>query len=232
MRLTVSKKLAFLPVMLMLLFASQAIAAEKIAVVVKLRGDVSVTRGKSFKSFQAKKGQILEDGDMLATGEDSFCAIKFLDDKSLLRIREKSNCTIEGKREGRSIVKNVFAEVGAFFFSLFGQPKGFKTTTPTSVASVKGTKYWVIQLGQSGETRYICTDGVIEVRNQAGKVLVRKGQTAVVASRSRLPQVRLTNAGDIPSGSGGASAERELEFEFSDGSGQKKVLRLQLQNQE
>lgn len=231
MRLTVSKKLTFLPLMLMLIFASQAIAAEKIAVVVKLRGDVSVTRGKSFKSVQAKKGQILEDGDMLDTGEDSFCAIKFLDDKSLLRIREKSNCTIEGKREGRSIVKNVFAEVGAFFFSLFGQPKGFKTTTPTSVASVKGTQYWVIQL-LSGETRYICTDGVIEVRNQAGKVLVRKGQTAVVASRSRLPRVRLTSGGDIPTGSGGASAERELEFEFSDGSGQKKVLRLQLQNQE
>ncbi len=210
---------------------SQGLARDKVAVVIKVSGTVTMTRGGDFRSTPVKKGQILEDGDMLETGEDSFCALKFLDDKSLMRIREKSSCTIEGKREGNSIVKNVFAEVGSFFFSLFGQPRGFKATTPTSVASVKGTSFWVVQFA-TGETYYICTDGIIEVRNSVGKVLIRKGQTGIVTSRSQMPEVRLSRAGDFPSETEGGGATRQLDFEFTDGSGQKKVLRLELEKQE
>ena len=208
-------------------------AAEKIAVIVKMKGDVRVTPKSSFKSAAAKKGQILQDGDKLETSADAFCAIKFLDDKSLMRIRENSVCTIEGKRDGGSITKNIFSEVGSFFFSLFQQPKNFTVTTPTSVASVKGTQFWVLQRLQSGETRYITTDGTVEVSNQAGKVLVRKGQTAVVLSRSSMPEVRLTRTGDIPPDlSGGAGAIRQLEFEFTDEGGQKRVMRMQIEGQE
>jgi hypothetical protein len=219
--------------MIALLFISSVLTAnEKVAVIVKLSGDVRLTAAKSFKSVTAKKGQILQDGDIIETGAEAYCAIKFLDDKSLLRIRENSTCTIEGKREGKSIIKNIFVEVGSFFLSLFEQPKKFTVSTPTSVASVKGTKFWVIQRGQSGETRYICTEGSVEVSNKAGKVLLRRGQTAIVLSRNSSPEVRLTKSGDFPLEDGfHDGATRELEFEFQNDNGQKKTIRIEIEGQ-
>ncbi len=207
-----------------------ALANENVAVTVKHKGSVRVTPESSFKSASAKKGQILQDGDKVETGPASFCSIKFLDDKSLLRIKEKSVCVIEGKKENNAIEKNIFVEVGTFFLSLFQQKEKLKVTTPTSVASVKGTKFWCVQI--AGQTMYICTDGSIEVGNNAGKVLVRKGQTCIVVSRSRLPEVRLTKASDLPADSDGTGSLRNLDFEFTDGSGQTKTLRLQLETQE
>ena len=224
----------FLRILMVLLFIGGVLQAnEKVAVIVKLNGEVRVTAAKSFKSAAAKKGQILQDGDIIETGAEAYCAIKFLDDKSLLRIRENSSCTIEGKREGKSIIKNIFVEVGSFFLSLFEQPKKFTVSTPTSVASVKGTKFWVIQRAQSGETRYICTEGSVEVSNKAGKVLLRRGQTAVVLSRNSSPEVRLTKSGDFPLEDGFSDgATRELEFEFKNDNGQIKTLRIQIEGQE
>ncbi|NIW78164.1 MAG: hypothetical protein GWN16_01315, partial [Calditrichae bacterium] len=203
-------------------------AAENIAVVLKVRGEVTVTEANSTEGKDVKKGYILQDGDKLETGPLSFCAIKFLDDKSLLRIKEKSTCVIEGKREQNAIEKNIFVEIGSFFTSLF-KPKGkFKVTTPTSVASVKGTQFWILQLGQTGETRYICIEGIIEVENSAGKVLVKEGQTATVASRSRMPEVGLTKPGEIPSDEENQSSARTLDVEFTDPNGQNKILRIQI----
>lgn len=219
-------------ILLLSFFVILSRANERIAVVIKLKGEVRVTSANSFKTTEVKKGYILQDGDKLETGPLSYCAIKFLDDKSLLRIKEKSTCTIEGKRKANRIEKNIFAEVGAFFMSLFKQEESFKVTTPTSVASVKGTNFWVLQSSQSGESKYVCTEGAIEVKTNAGKVLVKKGQTAIVASRSRMPEVRLTRAGDIPADEIGGPSIRNLDFEFIDDSGQTKVLRIIIKNQE
>jgi hypothetical protein len=210
-------------------FFSLVFANEEIAVVVKLSGDVRVTPANSSKGDRIKKGQILKDGDKLETGPASYCALKFLDDKSLLRIKEKSSCIIEGKRQQNTIKKNIFVELGSFFLSLFEQNKNLKVTTPTSVASVKGTKFWVFH---KIETRYVCTEGAIEVESNAGKALVRKGQTGIVVARSRMPEVRLTREGDIPLDEADAGLIRFLDFEFSNSSGDIRVLRVRIKSQD
>lgn len=208
---------------------SLAAANENIAVVIKLEGEVRVTPANSMKSEKVQKGQILKDGDKLETGAASFCALKFLDDKSLLRIKEKSSCVIEGKRNEKSIEKNIFVEAGTFFLSLFRQDKTFKVTTPTSVASVKGTKWWIIQ---ALDTRYVVIDGAIQLDNNAGKVLVRKGQTGIVSSRNQMPEVRLTRSGDIPSDELDEGSLRSLDFEFNNSSGQTRVLRVRIKSRD
>lgn len=222
----------YIRLLLLVVMISGTLLAENIAVVIRARGDVRVTPANAVKSTQVRKGQVLKAGDKLQTGENSFCAIKFLDDRSLLRIKQKSSCTIEGKRKEKAIEKNILAEVGSFFLSLFRQKENLKVTTPTSVASVKGTKFWVVQPQPLGPTRYVCTEGLVEIKNDAGKVLIRKGQTAEVLSKSQLPQVRLTSKGDIPQDESDGSGGGTLEFEFNDASGQKKVMRIELQNQE
>ena len=221
-------------ILLLLLFGwlNGMFAEENVAVVIKLEGEVRISPANSIKSEAVKKGRILQHGDKLETGAGGYCAIKFLDDKSLLRIKEKSSCIIEGKRKGNAIEKNIFTEFGSFFFSLFKQKEQFDVTTPTSVASVKGTKFWVVQLSQSGVSRFVCTEGAIEIKNKAGKVLARRGQTATVESRSRAPQVRLTREGDIPSDDDSNGILQELDFGFTNGAGQEKVLRIQLKKQD
>lgn len=203
--------------------------ATNVAVVVKVKGDVRVTPSNASRNITVKKGHILKDGDKIQTGDKASCTLKFLDDKTLVRIKARSSCVIEGKKDKDVIDKNIFVEVGEFFASLF-KPKGeFKVTTPTSVASVKGTKFWVIQFKQSGETRYVVTQGIVEVGNKAGKALAKKGQTCLVASRNRRPEIRLTRAGDIPTDETDDTSQEDLEFEFEDSDGNKRVMRIKIE---
>ncbi len=117
-------------------------------------------------------------------------------------------------------------EVGSFFANLF-KPKGsFKVATPTSVASVKGTKFWVIQ---RSPTKYIVEEGVLELENETGKVLVRQGQTAIVESQTSTPEVRLTTDDDIPSETDGEGAFGELDIGFQNDRGEQKILRIKVQ---
>lgn len=216
----------------LLILGSALMAQESVAVIVKMKGTVTVTPANSQRSNDARKGTVLRDGDRLETGAASFCAIKFLDDKSLLRLKENASCVIEGKRDGDAIDKNIFVEVGAFFASLF-QPRGeFKVTTPTSVASVKGTQYWIIQLGRSGPTRFVIDEGLVEVANKIAKVLGKQGQTIIVTSSTTAPEVRLTRAGDIPVDEELGGSGQELEFEFENDAGQTKTLRINLENED
>lgn len=221
-------KTTLISIILILLMGTVSFADDNIAIILKTRRDVRVTPSTEAKTVEGKKGYVLRDGNKVETGARSFCALKFIDDKSLLRIRENSSCTIEGKKEQNKIDKNIFVEVGSFFASLF-EPKGsFKVTTPTSVASVKGTKFWVIQ---QSPTKYVVEEGVVELENETGKVLVRAGQTAIVESRTSTPIVRLTTDDDIPSDTEGEGGVQELDIGFENDRGEQKTLRIKVQEQ-
>ena len=212
------------------LFIIVAYSADPVAVIVKTRGRVNLTSVKSSRSKLVKKGQVLYDGDKLQTGRASFCALKFIDDKSLLRVKENSSCVIEGKRDKDHINKNVLVEVGSFFASLFKQRGTFTVTTPTSVASVKGTQFWIIQM-RDGRTMYIGIEGLVDLINDAGRVLLREGQTAVVTSKKQLPEIRLTKEGEAPTLDEQDNQTKTMEIEFKDPSGQTKKLRLEYKEQ-
>lgn len=218
-------KKSFIVLMMLFFFVSLGWSADPVAVVVKSRGKVYLYHGTAKKPLQARKGQVLYGGDKLKTGAASGCALKFIDDKSLLRIKENSSCVIEGQREKEHINKNIVVEVGSFFASLFKQRGKFTVTTPTSVASVKGTKFWTIQL-PDGRTVYIGLEGLVDLANDAGRVLLRSGQTATYSSRSQLPEIRLTSESEIPPLEEGYENMKSLEIEFQDANGNTKKLRI------
>lgn len=215
------RKITFTGIGLSLILWAFSFADDNVAVVLKVRNDVRITPTNQIKTIQGKRGMALQDGNKVETGKNSFCALKFVDDRSLLRIRENSSCVIEGKKEQNKIEKNILVRVGTFFMDLFKPSSSFKVTTPTSVASIKGTKFWVIQ---RSPTKYIVTKGVIEVANDVNKALVREGQTGIVESRTSEIQVRLTADGEIPS-EGGQSAG-ELDIGFRNNQGEEKILRI------
>ena len=125
-------------------------AVKPIAVVLKAKGDAKVTVKERGKIVKLKKGFRLESGDKIVTGKKSFAALKFIDDGSIVRIRSKSNCTISGKKEKNSLSKNIYVEFGTIFSKITRQKSRFRVSTPTSVASVKGTAFWTRQEFKGG----------------------------------------------------------------------------------
>ena len=97
---------------------------------------------KEFSSL--KTGSILEDGDKIRTGNSGFVAIIFIDDKSTLKIKENSEAVITGQRTTKNISKKINLDGGTIRASISKQNVDFVIQTPTSVASVKGTDFWLI----------------------------------------------------------------------------------------
>jgi hypothetical protein len=219
----------FVIIILFLIFNSLNADDDMVAITVKARGQVKLTQANQVRSTPIKNGQILKDQDKIDTGPSSTCAVKFLDDKSLLRIRENSSCVIETKKEKNVVDKNILVKIGTFFADLF-KPKGiFQVTTPTSVASVKGTRWWIIH-SLDGRTIHICIEGLIDISNDAGRVLLRAGQTAEVNSRFELPRIHLTTEDEIPAGEEDRAGIKVLEIGFSGPNEQVKMLKVDIKD--
>lgn len=220
-------KLCSLLILWLLMAAMPAMAVDYIAVVIKSSGNVKLQHPGNKRTIDLKKGQILQSGDRIVTGQGSFSAIKFLNDKSLLRIKENSECVIEGKKNGPRVDKNIFVKVGSFFASLFKPRGSFRITTPTSVASVKGTEFWTIQF-QDGHTMYMTTEGAVDLTNNTGKALLRAGWTAVIHSMNDKPQIRLSRPEDFRR-TGENRKNQSLEVEFKNEDGQVRRLKIEFE---
>ena len=88
------------------LFLCFAMAGEKIAVVTKIIGKAEYVREeKSPKNL--KRGFVVENGDEILTKAGAFVALVFIDDRSALKIREKSEVVIYGKKNVNRISKKI-----------------------------------------------------------------------------------------------------------------------------
>lgn len=212
-----------------LLISSMAVA-EPMAVVIRARGKVTVYNAQTKKTIPVRLGTRLYAGSKVITKDKSFAALKFLDDNSLVRIRPNSSCTIEGKREKSGFFKNLFLDVGTVFAQIVKQQSVFQITTPTSVASVKGTKFWAKQEFKGG-TYYYGEEGVVEISNEKGWALLRKGETGYVSSKNSRPIVRATKKGEKPVLEEGKGSIDDLEFEFKNNQGDTKSLRFKVKKE-
>ena len=213
---------------LLLAFTANSIAAEKIAVVVKVKGTVALQKGGNNASgAKLKRGYRLENGDKLVTGKKGYVAIRFIDDASTVRIRANSTCIIRGKKEQNKVLKNIYLEVGTILARVTKQKGKFEISTPTSVASVKGTGWITDQKPQNigGKTFYHGLDGIVEISNSAGKALLHADETGEVEP-NKAPTVRKTRKGEVPEFDELGTDEDLFEFEFENESGQKKILQF------
>ncbi|MDP6157185.1 MAG: FecR family protein, partial [Candidatus Thermoplasmatota archaeon] len=94
-------------------------------------------------------------------GGEGFCIIVFLDDKSLLKIRESSQLQFMETANTRTVnieFGKILADVKK------DKSKGFRIETPVSVASVKGTQFWTVS-NQMGFDKFYGLEGDVEVFN-------------------------------------------------------------------
>lgn len=208
------------------LFISSIAVAEPIAIIIHARGNVTTYDAKTKKTISIRRGTKLYAGSKIVTKDKGFASVRFTDG-SLVRVRPNSTCTIEGKREKSGWFKNLFVEVGTVFSQIVKQRGAFQITTPTSVASVKGTAFWTKQEFKGG-TYYFGEDGVVELSNEKGWALLRKGETGYVSSKNSRPIVRATKKGEKPELEEGKGSIDDLEFEFKNNQGDSKTLRFKV----
>jgi len=151
---------------------------DKIAVATKVKGDVELMKVDTDKFHGLNPGTILSDGDKIRTGNSGFAAIIFIDDKSTLKLKENTEVVITGQRTAASISKKINMDTGTVRATVTKQNSDFIIQTPTSVASVKGTDFWMITDPISGD-QIIGIDGLIGLVNiETGQAVdVTEGMT-------------------------------------------------------
>lgn len=156
------KILKLLSIFILLLFSN--LIASKIAVATKVNGDVEIMAVDTKDFSKLKPGTVLSDGDKIRTGNSGFAAIIFIDDKSILKLKGNSEATIAGQRTSASISKKINMDSGTVRATITKQNVDFVIQTPTSVASVKGTDFWLLSDPISGD-EVIGLDGIVNLTN-------------------------------------------------------------------
>ena len=207
-----------------ILLFSNIFAEEKIAIATKIIGNAKYIRGNEGELI-IKKGQIFENGDIIATSKGGFVALLFIDDKTALKIKESTKLTISGKRAARSIAKEIKLDGGVIRATVSKQKQAdFIIRTSVSVASVKGTDFWVIS--NKSNDSLIGLDGKVEFSNIiSGQSLdIISGKTGISSSSGDLQSFK-TDPKSIPDDpSDNGKGEQKLEIKFEDASGNKKTL--------
>lgn len=154
-------------------------------------GLVTKTKGKvEYQKFSEKKfstnifkGLGLYGDDRIRTGENGFSIYRYLDDASSIKILKNSDIRIEGRIKSRSIVKNVEINNGILNFNIDNQADEYFTiVTPTSVATVKGTEFWLICNGPEGD-KFLGVEGEVEVKNiESGRIVILTQDSQVVST--------------------------------------------------
>jgi hypothetical protein len=202
-----------------------------IALVLKTTGQVHINSGNS--AWQnAARGSRLNAGAQVRTGDQSLAAIVFTDDKSLLKVRSNSKIVINGKREaaasgGQRIIKTIAMEFGELWAKVTKGNAPFRVETPSGVAAVKGTIFYSL-FDANGKFHIICLDGLVELINQLGSVLVKAGQTGI-STPNAPPEAHPSTPDEMPNWANDSEGNGEIEIEFQDQNGQKKKLKIRYQ---
>ncbi|MFH0881846.1 MAG: FecR family protein [bacterium] len=226
-----TRKRAWMVAFLLVLIATLpawAQNAKSIAVLISTRGEVEVAQGQN-PWGAAKFGVVLDDGDRLRTGTDGFASIVFTDDKSQIKIRPNTTITVNATRDPDfSLAKRVNMDVGQLFADVQQQKGTMRVATPNSVASVKGTQFWVLVSG-TGQSQLLTLQGVVEMLSllSGQSVNVGAGNSATVLEGGEITTGTITPE-DIPD-LGELGPTRVIEIHFTGEDGTQKTLKIEIQ---
>ncbi len=201
---------------------STAQSRDEIALVIKCDGNAQY-RQSDQNWNKLSIGKRLEDGDEIKTGRGALVTIVFIDDKSLMKIREESQLILHGKREEKKILKKIGQQLGQLWFKVTNQETQLQIETPSGIAAVKGTEFYSV-VDELGNTTIIGISGIVELFNSLGRVQVGPSQTGKAGKKS-IPVVEKTRE-PIDWGNDSGTLN-ELEIEFENENGEKKSLKLQ-----
>ena len=207
-----------------IIFLTILFGEDRIAITTKIIGKAYYVRGNN-SELPVTKGHIFENGDILTTSKGGFVALLYIDDKTALKVKENSKLTISGKRAAKSIAKEIKLDRGTLRAIVKKQNQNdFIIRTPVSVASVKGTDFWLIS--NKTNDSIIGLEGKIAFLNilSGQTVDITIGKTGISSSEGSLQSFK-TDPSTIPEDlSVDINGDQILEIEFENASGKKKTL--------
>ena len=143
-----------------------------IAVTTKAKGNVSHRAWNSEDHFNLLPAKTLNDGDHIQTGDDGFGALVYLDDKTRIKIKKNTNFDVLGTKNQGQIFKRIKINNGTIKASIQkGKIGGFVIETPTSVATVKGTEFWMVTSSEGDQVFGL--EGTVELKNTiSGEIIM------------------------------------------------------------
>ena len=200
-----------------------AYAGEKIAIVTKIIGKAEYIRGQN-SSKSLNRGLIIESGDVISTFKGGFVALIFIDDKSALKIKEKTKITVNGKKVSRKISKKINLTNGTVRAQV-EKNKDFIIQTSVSVASVKGTDFWVISDKKIGDS-VIGLQGTVSLSNRISgeKIDISAGITGISSTNGSLQSFKSDPKNTPIDLDQSDKEDKKLEIIFKDSAGKKKKL--------
>ncbi|MBN1299803.1 MAG: FecR domain-containing protein [Melioribacteraceae bacterium] len=166
-----------------------------VALVKKIVKDVQYKSADETDWEAAKMGEPLMDGGEVKTGFQSLALVLFTDGSGLLRVRENSILNIYGEKSKRAMNKNTFIQEGVVGFEVNKQSEDeeFKFTTPTMVASIRGTEGVI----DGDQNKVLCESGLIELAALIGQKetgVLTGGNAAQVTEDGQLKIYEMTDA--------------------------------------
>lgn len=160
-----------------------------VALVKKIIKDVTYKKAGVSDWENAKTGLPLKDGEEVRTGSKSLALILFSDGSGLLRVRENAILHIYGAKDGKKLNKNTYIDKGLIGFDVKKQgDEEFKFTTPTAVASIRGTAGF-IDVDDDNTTTLSLESGTVEFESTKGERksgTVTGGNTAKIDSEGNI----------------------------------------------
>jgi len=202
-----------------------------LAVIKKVLNDVKKKPAEG-NFAQVSTGDIVFASDQIQTGKRSLALLKF-SDGSIVRLREQSLLTINGEGQKGSMIKEQYLLRGSVGFDVQKQKADqFRLTSPTSVASIRGTKgKWS---GGQGHDTLVVTEGLVNLRNKiSGKdVDVAAGYVGFSDEDGSISS-RIASNDEITDANNAAlgGETNDLKLEMKDPKGNKKELKLRYKQQ-
>lgn len=200
-----------------------------VAIVKKAYNDVQ----KVTQEGKTEKAQIstpLFPEDKLKTGRKAFALVKFTEDNSIIRVREQAVLTIKSGGLRNSTMKEAFLERGGIGFDVTKQKNNqqFQLTSPTSVASIRGTKgKWC--RSEHSDT-LILIEGKVLLKNRLSNNEVElEGGFIGFSNDDGTVEMRTATESELADAVRFASTDesrRQLKIEMKDLKGTKKTLKL------
>ena len=184
--------------------------SDVIARLIKVEGKVFFKRlGMETFSEKAKPGSAIVNGDQINVGEKGYAAVIYIDDRSIIKIKENTKFSFMDSPNTRTI-ELVYGTL-LNKVNKEKRTKSFRIQTPVSVASVKGTEFAAI-VNQNGIEQFVCKEGSFEVLNMISgqTVNVGPGQKAFSNATGDLVQA-IASPTDYPQD---PEAEQNIESEL------------------
>ena len=161
-------------ILIFIVFVLAILNAQEIGRVMKANGTVLIKpMGSGTYSVEVKPGQAISNGDAIRVGETSFAVVIFIDDKSVVKIRENTDFQFVETSNTRSLI----IDQGTTLHNVNpeGRTKTYRVETPVSVASVKGTEFSAFHDAVAGVVKFVGKSGNFDVFNTISGMTVNVG---------------------------------------------------------